>query len=695
MRKRYRLIPVPSTIFFLLLLGCGMGSLHAQDSGGSTLDTNAIPMLYDEGGNLSLAEIIQMDINDYPLRADALAGYRRGNVWLRIESGMLDPGGGYLFEEYGVDEIELFIPWADGGYDSRVSGWARPTSSRALPIRHTNFAIPAESIASGRPVFLRMASNSSMQTSLIFRTALELEAFHRNDTWLLGLFYGVCLGFLFYNVFFAIVLRNRAQVIFLAYLVTSILVFAYNNGIGSVLLWPRTPVINHQSLILITPVTLIFLILFCRELLREEITLPSIDRGLRYFALVVLLLIVVLQFLDRYIAYQIASYFFLVVPIIMIGLGILMLIYNHSLKWYFLASFILYMSGITLIILRNLGIADQSPLTNFSFQLGYLTHLLLLGLSLSQRINSLRTAAEEAQGQLSIINRDLETTVDDRTRELKSANSDLRRKISELRLAQKNLAESEKHAALGRLVAGLAHEINTPLGNSITAISYLRSMLEGWENSSDSANQHLPELREIGEIVSRNLETTSKLVDGFKELATDQYDEEPRAFRLAEYIEELLLSFEHRFRQIGLEFRNNVDPELELYCVPGHIARIFTNLINNSLDHGFSESGDSDAGAGVSEKRGPRLEINSLSSLSGIQLRFIDNGAGIDHSLLPKIFDPFFTTKRSRGYKGLGLSISYNLVTNSLGGNIEYRIPEDGGLEFLLTLPGSIRRSAD
>lgn len=661
--------------------------LGAQSDAGPGLDSHSIPMLYDQERMLTIENIRSMEKTAFSQTADALSGYHRGNYWLRIEPELLHPAGGYLFEEYGVDEIELFIPQSDGGYESRVSGWAYPAASRALPLRHTNFAVSAASISRDRPFYVRLASDTSMQTALSFRNSVQLDAFHRSDTWLLGIFYGVCLGVLFYNIFFSVILHNRAQLIFLGYLITSILVFAYNNGLGSVLLWPRTPEMNYQSLILITPLGLIFLVLFSRELIREEINSQLFDRSLLGFAATLVLLMLILQFLDHRSSYQSTSYFFLLVPVLMMSISIFMLLRNHSLKWFFLTSLLLYMAGIVLIMLRNIGVLGQTALINFSFQIGYLAYLLILGLSLSQRINTLREAAEYSQVQLATLNSDLESTVNERTQELKTSNTDLQRKIIELRLTQKNLSEAEKHAALGRLVAGLAHEINTPLGNSVTATSYMQSVIGKWESAASLEDINMIELKEIGDMISRNLKITSQLVDGFKELATDQYAEEPRSFAIADYIDDLALSFAHRFKQLDLQFENHVDRSIKLYAVPGHFARIFTNLINNSLDHGFPDSPDNALNKHSADS--PKIILSSLVSSTGLQLIYSDNGEGAPTTMMPRLFDPFSTSKRSLGFKGLGLSIVYNLVSNSLSGSIEAGKTDNGKLRFIITLPSS------
>jgi signal transduction histidine kinase len=671
----FRRIPTLAAAILLLLR-----VLPAQAPEGAYLDPAAIPVLHDAGENFSFEQVRALDAGDFPMDAGQISGYSRGDYWFYLEPDLFDPTGGFLFEEYGFDRVELYFPVPGAGYRSVISGWSLPASTRAIPNRHTNFAVPAESIADGRPIYLRAGSATSMQTILSFRTSLQLDRFHRSDTWLLGLFYGIALGLLFYQAFFTAVFRNREYLLFLLYFVTSVVVFAYSNGIAGVLLWPDAPWMNHQTLVFIIPVSMLFLMFFVREIFRDQGISPLLNAIIIAFASAVVVLMILMQLIDRQSAYRLNAYMNAVFPVILLAISVYMFARGHKLKWFYLGSFILYISGILLIILRNLGVLPQNFLTNFAFQIGYLAHLLVLGLSLSQKINTLRAEAEHVRNQLEVLNRDLESTVGERTLDLKQTNIDLQRKISELSLTQKRLAESEKHAALGRTVAGLAHEINTPLGNSITAVSYLQSMIRQWEENPAPAADQIPELKEIGDMVSRNLQTASRLVDAFKELATDQYEEEPRDLNIREYLDELALSFAHKFRQKQVNFINDIQDEAHLRTVPGHIARIFTNLFDNSLDHGFPD------GPGEREEKRV-IRISSLVSPAGTQLTYADNGGGADPDIVRTIFDPFTTTRRSAGYRGLGLSIVWNLVSNSLNGHIECRPGDSSGLAFIITIP--------
>jgi PAS domain S-box-containing protein len=292
------------------------------------------------------------------------------------------------------------------------------------------------------------------------------------------------------------------------------------------------------------------------------------------------------------------------------------------------------------------------------------------------------TALHEAEQALRALNAELEARVEARTAELRRANSTLAESLEELRAAQVRLVQSEKMAALGSLVAGIAHEINTPLGIGVTAASHVELTVRGLRErfargqpTRQEMEGFLSSASEACEMVLANLQRAADLIRSFKQVAVDQSSGERRTFSLKPYLDEVLLSLGPQLRRTRHEVLLVCPENLEIDSYPGAYSQIVTNLVLNSLTHGFD---------GIEHGR---IEIEVLREGESLRLRYRDNGRGIAPEHLPKIFDPFFTTKRGLGGSGLGLHVLYNLVTQTLGGTIGCRSKPGEGASFDIDLP--------
>jgi len=267
-------------------------------------------------------------------------------------------------------------------------------------------------------------------------------------------------------------------------------------------------------------------------------------------------------------------------------------------------------------------------------------------------------------------------------RRLSSAKKQLERSIDELKQTQEHLVESEKMAGLGSLVAGVAHEINTPVGIGLTAVSHFvaitGTLKQDYDNNRISKNnleKYLKDAGEVSHIIHRNLERTAELVSSFKQISVDQSSDEVRTFNVAEYINEILVSISHITKRSQANISLDCDPQLKIESSPGAFSQILSNLVINSTIHGYpnNESG--------------KIEI-SISAVKGvINLVYQDDGAGISDEHLSKIFEPFFTTNREYGGSGLGLNIIYNIVKNRLHGTIKCTSKKGQGVRFNITFP--------
>ncbi|MCW8876346.1 MAG: YfiR/HmsC family protein [Kangiellaceae bacterium] len=266
--------------------------------------------------------------------------------------------------------------------------------------------------------------------------------------------------------------------------------------------------------------------------------------------------------------------------------------------------------------------------------------------------------------------------------ELEEKNRQLSKINHELTETQGQLVEAEKMAALGGLVAGVAHEINTPIGVGVTSATHLLDSVEAFKSQYESGELKrsqleslLEDLSESGEILNRNLLRASELIRSFKQVSTDQTIEEKREFNLAEYIGEICQNLHHKLKQKHHQVEVSVDESIMLNSYPGALAQVFTNLIVNSIIHGFGEN-----------ENGQILIHSEKVENERLKITYNDYGKGIPTEEREKIFDPFFTTNRAQGGTGLGLHICYNLVTQKLGGKIKC-LDSEVGASFEINLP--------
>lgn len=268
--------------------------------------------------------------------------------------------------------------------------------------------------------------------------------------------------------------------------------------------------------------------------------------------------------------------------------------------------------------------------------------------------------------------------------QLINSNAELESSIRELKEAQKQLIESEKMASLGGLVAGVAHEINTPVGIGLTAATHFLELNKDIDNKyqqqrmkKSDFDSYLSASKEIAELLMRNLERTAELVRSFKQVSVDQSSSQSRVFNVAEYIDEILTSIHHVIKQQQITIKVSCDPDLTINGCPGSFSQIISNLVLNASIHAFPN------------KEGA-IDINVTQANNQLSLMIIDDGNGIKPENLSKIFEPFYTTNRDNGGSGLGLNIVYNIVTNQLHGTINCASEINQGTVFSISFPVEI-----
>lgn len=293
------------------------------------------------------------------------------------------------------------------------------------------------------------------------------------------------------------------------------------------------------------------------------------------------------------------------------------------------------------------------------------------------------TRQRRVEDEIRELNVELEERVLRRTAALEQSNGELALALASLKSAQRELLRAEKMAALGSLVAGVAHELNTPIGNALMLASTLQDNAGGalgelcGERPRRSVTLRLlEEGREMAALLVRTLQRAAELVSSFKQVAVDQSSDQRRRFNLAQTLQEILATLKPMYQHTPFTLRAELSGAIEMDNYPGALSQIITNLVSNALAHGFDgrDRGEMQLRAGARDD-------------GQVEIRFRDDGNGIDAASLQRVFDPFYTTKLGQGGSGLGMHIVYNLVTGLLGGTITLHSEPGAGTELLIVLP--------
>jgi len=294
---------------------------------------------------------------------------------------------------------------------------------------------------------------------------------------------------------------------------------------------------------------------------------------------------------------------------------------------------------------------------------------------LSETLNSMVQTVRNSRNILNNLNKTLELKVKKRTNELENS-------LDTLEKAQEKLVVTEKMASLGSLVAGVAHEINTPIGLSLTGSTHLHELTKNMQTminektlKQSTLEQYLYDVEQITNAMTTSLTNAANIIRSFKQVAVDQHSEQIRNFNLHDYVTDTLLSLHNHTKYTAINIENLIDKGLSITSYPGIFSQIITNFVTNSITHAYDKG-----------QKG-NVKIKSTINNDNLELLYSDDGKGMNEKVVKHVFDPFYTTKLGQGGSGLGMHIVYNLVTMKLHGTIECRSTLGQGTEFKIVIP--------
>ena len=688
--------------FILALLGSCM-LLLAHSDALATLDARTVAqkplsltthfaVLEDPEGVITLADVQTPEwgsrFEPVTVPGSALSyGFTRSAYWFRLA---IDNPGELPLERlieisnYALSEIAFFQPQADGSYLESKTGSLWPFATRLYAHRFPVFPVTL-STQSSKVYYFRIQAHDGLVVPAQMWLPEVFDAHARTDYMLQAWYFGMATAMVLFNLLLFVVLREIRYLLYVASVgFMALSIFAFN-GLAHEFLWPRATRWSDVAHFIGWSFTGSAVLLFLRKMLDTQMVMPRFDRMMK--PLVGLYMVMAVGLSISFEAFAAPSVIANVLGLIFcICVGVVGALKRQRTAYIFLIAFFIMLIGGIVTVLRGLGVLPDNFITANGLQVGSALEMVLLALALADRFNQIRKEKADAQrdalqaqqrmvDSLQTSERLLEQRVTERTLELSAA-------IDQLKQTQTELVQSAKLASLGSLVAGISHELNTPIGVVVTVASTLdhsmnslRESVKSGEMRKSTLTQFLEDTTQAAQLLVRSANRAAKLIASFKEVAVDQTSENRRVFDLgttiSDNIEALRPSFRHQPWLI------NVDIPTGISCdsYPGPLGQVISNLVQNAVLHAFAE------------RESGTVTITARVSGQNAEITCADDGNGMPPSVLGHIFEPFYTTRLGQGGSGLGLSVSMNIVTGVLGGTLIAQSEEGQGTRFILKFP--------
>lgn len=554
-------------------------------------------------------------------------------------------------------------PAAEGGIDSRHAA--------------VRLQLPA---GAELPVVVRLDTRRPLVLDYALVNEAEFHASQWRQAWWFGGLFGLIVAMAAYVLALYRASAERLYLWFAGFSLALALQLMHFEGFAFAALWLDRHGWGVAAALTAVMLLCLCAVMFMRSFFDSPRRHPTADRWLgrplAWLPWLPLLLLAV----DAGLAQSAGGAIALITVLCLPGFGAVLVRGHDPLPASFLIALLAFFLSSAVQLLRQLGLLSELTALELLQPLLSGLAVLLFALAVSQRVRRLDQAAREAtrrnEAQLAHL-------VEQRTAELSEQKQRAETALEQLQLAQAELVTAEKMASLGQLVAGVAHEINTPIGVANTAASFidercreLAGRLQSGQIKRSDLVAFTESAGESSRIVGKNLDRAAELVRNFKQVSVDRTSDGRRVFKLHDYLAALLDSLSPAWKRRPLKVSIDCPANITLDSFPGPLGQVVTNLVQNALLHAFEP-----------EQSGQiRLLARPLDA-DRVELVVQDDGAGADAEVLRRMFDPFYTTRRNRGGTGLGLAIAFNIVTAKLGGSLTARSTPGQGMRFEMVIP--------
>ncbi|MDZ4758237.1 MAG: 7TM diverse intracellular signaling domain-containing protein [Bacteroidota bacterium] len=656
----------------------------------------------DSNQTLQIGEVIKLPFNkkissDFEIPNLQLTNF---NFWFKFQVKNYSEYRKILlvYDQPILNDIILYKV-KNGVIDSTVSGERVPISDRQF-----KYNIPVfEVVDDSSDYYLKIRSIGTLQLDLKLATVNKFVEARFTKNLLLGIYYGILIVMFFYNFFIYFTVRDKTYIYYSVYMIVLIVTQLALEGYGNVLLWPDNLWLTQYAILLFSPLVNITGILFANKFLNVKENIPILHKASKIVLALLIFILAVNLFYSRPVGYYYlrtlmglsATYLF-VTSIVAVRKKI-------PSATYFLLSWSSLIAALVVYILRDAGVLEHNNLTNYALQIGTAIEVTLLSFALGDKIRQYRVEKEISQAEAVRVAKLNEEILAEQNvfleHQVKERTSELNKTLSDLKLAQTKLVDTEKMSSLGQLTAGIAHEINNPINFVSSNIKPLkRDVQELLDIVQESETLYIDagdtemvaklnaikkkydfdylkeEIPLLFDAIQNGAERTAEIVKGLKSFS--RVDEQSlRLSHIHEGIDSTLMLLKTQMAGIIVSKEYGEIPLVE--CFIGKMNQVFMNILSNSV-YALSHS---------KETLTPlEIKIKTYNDDINLYMEFSDNGSGISEENVNKIFEPFFTTKPVGDGTGLGLSIVYSIIEMHKGQIIALSNNNFGTL-FKITIP--------
>ncbi len=608
-----------------------------------------------------------------------------------------------------IDSVTFFSIGNDGKITTVKTGEYVAVADREY--HHQNYIFDLNLAPEAvKTFYLKVKASEQVSLPLKVSTAKQFEESIFNKDLLFGLYAGIILVMMLYNLFLYFTVRDRSYLYYVLYILFVGMSQACLQGYAPRFLYPNSYFLTNAMMVWVPALSGVFSVLFIWDFMNIKHYTPVLYKVL-FGILLAYCGIIVLSFTGNY---RLCTAIMQLLVMILAGVGYTVAIRISRMGYrpakFFLIAFSIFIAGVFVFVLRNVNVLPYNLFTYYAMPLGSAIEVVLLSIALADKINLFRKEKEESQAQALLALQEnerivreqnvmLEKKVGERTHELKVSNNELSKAMKELKEAESQLVESEKMASLGQLTAGIAHEINNPI-NFVTSnvkplnrdVKILLETIEVMEGMllEKAPEQHKMAVKykeeidydylklEIGQLldgISDGASRTAEIVKGLRIFSRLDEDDLKKADINEGMDSTLIITNNMLNNHISVQKKYGNLPLIE--CYPGKLNQVFLNIISNGIYAIQKKFGEKDGGI---------LSITTYHDPTHVFIKIADNGTGMDEQTKKRLFEPFFTTKDVGEGTGLGLSIAYNTI-NKHNGQILIESQLGAGTEFIIKLP--------